>query len=314
VPTPTIVTVGLNPAIDRVLEVKGFTVGAHQSGREVTRAAGGKAVNLSRALSSLGVRNVATGFVGAENRGDFDPVLKAQWVRDEFFSLPGRTRENVTIADPTTGQDTHIRASGLAVSAEALDKLANKLRLLADADDVVLFSGSLPPGIGAEAFAELAGQCIERGARVGVDTSGNALREAGRLPLWAVKPNQRELPALAGTTLEGLEAELDAARELTGRFENVLYTRGAEGAYLLRKDLALFGRVDVDPRRIRNTVGCGDALLAGFVAGTWRDQPWRYCFRDAVAAATAAAMSFGPGEIDPDDFLELQERVAIDDL
>lgn len=307
----SVVCVGLNPAIDRVIEVRNFRPGEHQSGKEVMRSPGGKALNVSRALSALGVANVLTGFLGAENRGEFDPLLNDPRVRDEFFSLPGRTRENVTIADPEAGQDTHIRDTGLAVSAAGLQRLANKLKLLGGEGDMVLFSGSLPPGIGPKAFAELVAGCIQRGARVAVDTSGNASKAVADLPLWAVKPNHRELPALIGRSVETPAQQLAAAGELAQRFDNVLLSCGADGAYLFRRDQALRGRLDVKPDRVRNTVGCGDAMLAGFVAGIVAGRDPREAFADALAAATASAMTFGPAQIDPEVFAELRPRVEL---
>src|SRR5512135_1158324 len=95
-----IIVVSLNPAVDRVIEVPGFTLGAHQTGREIRRLAAGKGMNVAHVLSRLGVPSVATGFLGEQNRAIFADALKADGVADEFLTLPGRTRENITITDP----------------------------------------------------------------------------------------------------------------------------------------------------------------------------------------------------------------------
>ena len=313
-PTPSIITVSLNPAVDRVLEVERFTVGAHQVGREVLRIAGGKAINVSRVLAALEVRSVATGFLGEENRGSFESVLRNPLIVNEFFPLPGRTRENVTIADRASGQETHIRDVGLQVAPRFLERLEKKLRLLETAGSIVIFSGSLPPGITAAEFARLVESCTAADARVAVDTSGDALRAVAGRDLWLVKPNAAELSLLVGQDLPSRDEQLQAARSLTSTVENVLFTRGAEGAWCFTRELALHGRAAISPEQVRNTVGCGDALLGAFVAGVSRETPLRETFRDAVACATASAMTLAPAEFDPAVFDELRGKVELTEL
>jgi 1-phosphofructokinase len=313
-PTPAIITVSLNPAIDRTIEVENFTLGAHQAGREIRRTPGGKAVNVSRALAALDVGTIATGFLGEENRSGFEPVFRKTLVTDQFFTLPGRTRENVTIADRATHQETHIRDRGLEIPRRFLDRLDKKLTLLAGADSIVIFSGSLPPGIEAEDFRRSVSHCIHSGARVAVDTSGPALQAMAGLPLWLVKPNAAELSELAGRALQDLVEQVQAARRLTTSVDNVLLTRGREGAYLVTADMALHAKVDVPPERVRNTVGCGDALLGAFVAGVWNGLAPREALAQAVAAATASACSISPAEFDPETLAEFRTKVQLTEV
>jgi 1-phosphofructokinase len=310
----TIITVTLNPAIDRVIEVENFTLGAHQVGREVLRSPGGKAVNISRILSALGVPTVATGFLGADNRKEFAPLLADMSVRAEFFTVPGRTRENVTIADPATGQETHVRDVGLTVSPRDVARLSSKLSLLSRAGGIVIFSGSLPPSMAPEVFGQLVETCMKAKARVAVDTSGPALREIGGRPLWLAKPNAAELPDLAGRELPDLKDQLTAARRLTWHIDNVLFSRGAEGAYLFTQELALFGRAPLEAGRVRNTVGCGDALLGAFVGAVFKGLPPRQAFAEAVACSTATACTLMPAELDVQVLEELRPLVEIQDI
>ncbi len=313
-PATSIVTVGMNPAVDRILEVRDFRIGAHQAGRELLRSAGGKALNVSRALAHLGVHSIATGFLGEANRFEFAPLLEHDFVNDELFPLPGRTRENVTITDPVSGTDTHIRDVGLEVPPRSLERLRKKLHLLAARESIIAFSGSLPPGVSPEVFADLVDSCTAAGARVSVDTTGAALRAMAGRRLWLIKPNALELATLAGRDLQTLDEQIAAARALTAHCEIVIFTRGAHGAYLFRKDLALHAYVEVAPTRVVNTVGCGDSLLAGFMAGTWREQPIRQIFTEAVACATASAFTFSPADFDTDEFFALQEKVVLTEL
>lgn len=307
-----IITVSLNPTIDRVLEVENFTLGRHQVGREALRVPGGKAVNVSRVLASLGVRSVITGFLGAENRAQFEPFLRSAAVMDEFFVLPGRTRENVTIVDPHAGQETHIRDVGLTVDATNLNRLRKKLDLMGRKGSIVIFSGSLPPGVTPLDFQGLVRTCLDTGARVAVDTSGAALHAMTGLPLWLVKPNLTELSELTGRTIETVADQLDAARGLAATVETVLLTRGAEGAYLVVDGNAYHGRAALDPARVVSTVGCGDALLAAYVAGAVRGLEPTAAFRDALACASASACTASPAEFVPGVMDELRATVEVE--
>lgn len=309
-----IITVSLNPTIDRVLEVQNFTLGQHQVGREVLRVPGGKAVNVSRVLASLGVRSVITGFLGAENRLQFDPFLKSATVVDEFFVLPGRTRENVTIVDPHAGQETHIRDVGLTVDATNLNRLRKKLDLMGREGSIVIFSGSLPPGVTPLDFQGLVRTCLDTGARVAVDTSGAALHAMTGLPLWLVKPNLAELSELTGRAAQTVTEQLDAACELAATVNTVLLTRGAEGAYLVVEGKVYHGRAALDQARVVSTVGCGDALLATYVAGAVRGLKPPAALRDALACASASACTAAPAEFDADVMDELRATVEVEAL
>jgi 1-phosphofructokinase family hexose kinase len=231
---------------------------------------------------------------------------------DEFFELPGRTRENVTIVDH--GQETHIRDVGLEVDGRNLERLKKKLGLMSRPGNVVIFSGSLPPGITPEDFRQLVTMVIAAGARVAVDTSGKALEQVAGLALWLIKPNVQELAELAGRELATLPEQLLAAQEQTTYAETVLFTHGADGAFLFNARGSLYARVAVPRDRVVSTVGCGDALLAAFVAASARGDKDRAALREAVACASASACTNGPAEFDPAVVNDLRGRVEVTDL
>jgi len=304
-----IVTVGLNPAIDRVLEVEGFTIGAHQQGKEVFRMPAGKSLNVSRALALLGVHNTATGFLGKDNHEEFSLMLEELNIVDEFFLLPGRTRENVTITDPVTRQETHIRQRGLHVDELHRQRLQRKLQFLSRPDAIIVFSGSLPPGISSEEFAAMVDMCVAGGAKVAVDSSGSAIREVWARKLWLVKPNHQELSDLAGRPLDNEQQELVAARELADHIEVVLLTKGSAGALMFSGGMEFRGHVDLDESLVKNTVGCGDAMLAAFIAGVRQQLPIEKAFARAIACATASACTLSPADFDPAFAGELEQRL-----
>ncbi|MGC9454299.1 MAG: 1-phosphofructokinase family hexose kinase [Phycisphaerae bacterium] len=309
-----IITVSLNPAVDRVLEVPDFRIGAHQTGREIRRTPAGKGVNVSRVLAKLGAPCVATGFLGRDNRDEFRHVLADDRTADEFFPLPGRTRENVTITDPENNRETHIRNPGLKVDERNFQRLLTKLRLIAREGYFVLFCGSTPPGIGPDEFARLVDTCLETGARVAVDTSGPPLKAVADRKLWLLKPNAAELSELVGRDLPDRDAQLAAGRELAQRVSVVLLTSGAEGAYLLTRDQAVHGHVEIDAQEVRNTVGCGDVMLGAFVAGIDAGMDIRDAFAQTIAAATAAACHLVTAEFEAELFEQFKQRVELTDL
>lgn len=307
----TIVTVTLNPAIDRVIEVDSFTIGEHQVGRERLRQAAGKGVNISRTLARMGLSSTATGFLGAESLPTFEGVFRDRRITNAFVTLPGQTRENITITDLCSRRETHIRSAGLAVDSWGLAKLTRTLEQLATREAVVIFSGSLPPGVLPSHLAALARCCLSRGARVAVDTSGPALSAVAELPLWVVKPNAKELSALVGCEHKKEHEQLADTRELATRFEHVLLTLGTRGAYLVTGGVALHGVLELGAEEIASTVGCGDVFLAAYIAGLRQDFSPREAFAGALAFGAACATVIDPAGASPDVATSLLSRVRI---
>jgi 1-phosphofructokinase len=317
--TAAILTVTLNPAIDRTIEVENLTPGAHQVGRTLRRRPGGKGVNVSCVLAAMGIANTATGFVGAASRDLFGAALAQTGLAKagvgfEFITIPGATRENITLIDPARQQETHIRDRGLAVDAEAISRMDAKLRQLSPAGGVVVFSGSLPPGMSAADLAALAEICTTAGARVAVDTSGEGISACVDRKLWLAKPNAAELAEGAGRPLKTREDLLAAGRQLAGHVEMVLLSVGADGAYLITRQATLLGRASLPAERVRNTVGCGDVLLGAFLAA-WSTKPDpAEALRTAVATATAAAATDTTAEFQNELADELREKITVTDV
>ncbi|MDD4890697.1 MAG: 1-phosphofructokinase family hexose kinase [Phycisphaerae bacterium] len=317
-----IVTVTMNPAIDRMIAVDKFEVGGHQLGREVARIAGGKGVNVSKALARLGAASVATGFLGRDNSRFFESMLMAQSeqplcrrINLQFFEVPGLTRENVTILDSASGVETHVRDLGPGISDRDLLRLKRKLDLMSRPGSLVIFGGGLPPGVDGESFSQIVRICEAAGARVAVDTSEAALGAVRDEKLFLVKPNRHELAQLLGRDVGPDRGEIvKAGRELAGRFDYVLISLGAEGGLAFHEQTAIAGRVPIDPDRIVSTVGCGDCLLAGFVAGLTAGKDLVDAYRLALAAATANLLGGGAAEFKPeslDEFLAVAQTETL---
>ncbi len=311
-----IVTVGLNPAVDTVIEVPGFTVGEHQSGRPRAHLAAGKAANVARAVATLGEACVAAGFVGRDEATFFDQSLRQIGVEARFTVIAGETRENITIIDPErdTPADTHLRMPGFEVAPEDLARLRETLTPVCDENALVIFSGALPPGVAESDFSALLEWCRKRGCLVGVDSRGDTLKQVFTAPLWAIKPNQEELEDVVGRPLAARDAVVDAARNLTAQINHVIVTLGGEGAVLVTSEKALHATVDWPASRVLNTVGCGDAFFAGFAIAMRQHADAARALAFAVAVATESSAHPGPAEVDPAAVRALADEVRVQEL
>jgi len=299
VPFRAIVTVTLNPTIDRIIEVPGFHVGGHLQGRLRLREPAGKAINVSRALAALGVPNTAIGWVGMHTFDLFHESLERSGVKPCFIPISGPTRENITIIDPAGASDTHIRDTGPCITPADVDRLTDLLQSVAGPNMLIVFTGSLPPGLSIEDWVELIEACTSRKSPVAIDTAGEPLRAARRRRPWMIKPNEKELRELVGRDLAGDEAIVDAGRKLAADVPVLLVTLGQRGAYCFSEDQVIHGRTTLPAGQVRSTVGCGDAMLAGFLAAIMDpERDIASCLEQGLLVSAASAMSEQPACFD----------------
>jgi len=309
-----VVTVTLNPAIDHLLEAPQFTVGAHVRATRIGRNPAGKGINVARVIATLGSRVIATGFVGSGELDMFESFLDERGggrVTSQLLRVRGRTRDNVTIMDPVLDTETHIREQGFSVVREDINRMVSKVSMLAREGTAIVFGGSLPLGMTIGDFRSLVHTAQDGGARVIVDVSGETLEVMREEPLWMLKINDRELEGFVGKKIDGEEALIETAIELStragGKYAHVVITRGAAGAIAVTPGEVVVGRVFVHPGLIAHTVGCGDAMLAGIMHGTLLGENWDESLRFGLAAATAAAVSREPGVISLEDVSQYYE-------
>ncbi|MEI8197903.1 MAG: PfkB family carbohydrate kinase, partial [Phycisphaerae bacterium] len=220
----------------------------------------------------------------------------------------GETRENVTILDPERQGETHLRDQGFTVTPRATDMMRAKLVREIHSGDTVVFSGSLCAGATPDYLGQLIDVGLHAAGRVVVDSSGDALRQilAARRQIWLLKPNLEELQTLLGRDIPNTAAAVSsAARELLPHAQMVLVSRGAEGAVLVgnpsgitgHDDGPLTGKVNIAGSPVR-TVGCGDYLVAGFLAELQAGHNRETALRWALSAASARAFSADQESLD----------------
>lgn len=322
-----IVTVTLNPAMDRVLEAPGFAIGAHAAARRVALYPAGKGINASRVLAMLGVRSIAAGFIGKQDLAIFEEYLErlgAGRIVMQLLAVHGTTRDNITIVDPVNDTETHIREEGFRVQREDVHRVTSKLAMLSRPGTIVAFSGSCPPGLTAGDFLEMVRRCRRQGARVCIDTSGAPLEAMRGQEFWMAKVNHKELAMLSGKDTDSLERTIEAARGLCvssgGPVECVCATMGEHGAVLICKEGAWRAWAPIHPGLVISTVGCGDALLAGMFAVLQSNgmeatpDLWERALREGVAAATINATKREAGNLSLDEMPAFREMVEIEPL
>jgi len=317
-----IIVVGLNAAIDRTVEVPQLRPGAHLRGRRLSVQPAGKGVNVARTLGVLGRDCLLTGFVGGPELEWYTRSLRGdcgERVDVRLIGVDGHTRQSTTVIDASTGADTHLVEQSYDVTDRDRDAFIETLDTTigaVGAGALVCFCGSLPTGVSVDWFTGVLRRCVDRGARVAVDTSGASLAAAATLPLWMIKPNVEELSELTGVELDSGDADgvRAAASGLAQTIEHVAVSAGGDGACLVTRGGAWRGRTDFGDRRVVNTVGAGDSFFAGFVDGWQRDGDARAALRGALSVSAARVTSMTHGALRRETIDALAAETVIESL
>lgn len=261
-----IVSITLNPAIDQTVFIDRFEPGHVNRTERHYRQAGGKGVNVSSMLAGFGIPSTATGFLGKENPRVFNELFKSKAISDAFVWIPGETRTGIKIVDAATRQTTDINFPGLQPSADEFIQFEKKLSQLIRPDRWFVLAGSLPAGVSPDFFAEIIALIKRGGAKIAVDTSGEALKVAIENGADLIKPNEHELAEYLGYDLPDFASRVAAALELQSKkVPHVILSLGSEGALFFSPEKALMA--SAPPVKVVSTVGAGDSLLAGYLAG-----------------------------------------------
>ncbi|SEH03320.1 1-phosphofructokinase [Nonomuraea solani] len=298
-----ILTLTLNPSLDRTIEIAALDRGAVIRAAAAHLDPGGKGVNVSRALLANEVASRAVVPYGGDEGRQLVRLLAAEGLDMVTVPVAGPTRSNVTLAEPD-GTITKINEPGTALSADELDEIAEAVLAAAHSGgqgaDWVVASGSLPPEVPADVYARLCRRFAGAGIHVAVDTSGPALACALGAAPALVKPNLEELSAATGMPIRRLGDVVEAAGKLRAAGARaVLASLGADGAVLVEEGGIWYGEAAVTEPR--SSVGAGDAMLAGFLAagGHGPDALARALTWGAAAVRLPGSRMPGPADIDP---------------
>lgn len=300
-----IYTVTFNPAIDYVIQVPELRIS------EVNRSTyeevyfGGKGINVSTVLKNLDIDSVALGFVAGFTGDAIDSGLKEQGVVTDFIKLEdGITRINVKIK---SDKETEINGQGPTITQTALDALFRKIDKIATGDTLVL-AGSIPSTMPDDIYEKIMARVAEKKLNIVVDATKDLLKNVLKYYPFLIKPNKHELGEMFGVQLRTDEEVAYYAKSLQKMgAQNVLISMGGEGAILLDAK-GKFHKIGVPKGKLVNSVGAGDSMVAGFIAGyqKWGDYDMALKLGTAAGSATAFSKGLGSGEYIKQIMTELQ--------
>ncbi|MEK6277555.1 MAG: 1-phosphofructokinase family hexose kinase [Actinomycetota bacterium] len=311
-----ILTVTLNVAIDRTVAVPNFRQGHRHRAVESRTVAGGKGINVARALALLGRPVVAAGLAGGPTGQRLIEELAEEAILADFTPIAEESRINLAVVDPTSGEQTEINERGPEVTAEEVDAFVERLDYLARGARICVLAGSLPPGVDAELYARVTKDLRERGVTVLLDAEGEAMRAGVRAGPSVITPNVLEAEELVGNEFEGpadVAAGLAQLLELGAGEAAITRPDGCVAALGENSDRAYY-EVFTEPLEPIAAVGSGDAFLAGFVAARYDGASPQECLAYAVACGAESTQHFGAGAIDPERVEGILADVEVRDL
>lgn len=285
-----IYTVTFNPAIDYVVRMDRLNPGEINRADAEEIQCGGKGINVSTVLKNLGIDNIALGFLAGFTGSAIEAGLARIGVKTDFIALSeGLTRINVKVK---AAEETEINGIGPRIDGQALHQLYEKLDRLCEGDVLVL-AGSIPASLPSDVYETILSRLQGRGILFAVDATKDLLVKVLKYRPFLIKPNNHELGEIFGRALDSDGEILECAKELQRQgARNVLVSMAAQGAMLLDETGAVH-RIGVPSGRVLNSVGAGDSMVAGFLAGYLERRDYGYALRLGSAAGSATAFSVG---------------------
>lgn len=285
-----IYTVTFNPAIDYVVRMDQFILDTVNRTTAEEIYYGGKGINVSTVLKELGQDSVALGFIAGFTGNEIAQGLKKQGIQTDFICLKeGMSRINVKIK---AQQETEINGQGPHIDAQALEALFQKLDLL-QKDDVLILAGSIPSSMPEDSYEQIMKRMDGKGILTVVDATKNLLMNVLKYHPFLVKPNNYELGEIFQTVLKTSDEIVEAAKKLQQMgARNVLISMAGDGAILVAENGEIH-QIGVPKGTVQNSVGAGDSMVAGFMAGYLEKNDYLYALRLGTASGSATAFSKG---------------------
>ena len=298
-----IVTVGLNPAVDKTCRLKAMAQGEVNRLTSAVSVAGGKAVNVTKVLRQFHIPVAAVGFLGGAGGTLIREALEEMGAECYFTEIQGETRTNTNVLEEN-GRVTELLEPGPVISEKEMARFLKQFSGCLENAGLAVMSGSLPEGVPADVYAKLTELCHMAGCRVILDTSGEALRQGIQAGPDLVKPNRKELESLAGRPLESPEEIAGAARELfSWGVGGVAVSMGSRGLLWVDREKTIYQ--EAKPVRAVNTVGCGDTVAASLGMSLLNGDDMETAISKAAALAAANATTTENGKIPMETYLKL---------
>ena len=287
-----IITVTLNPSLDRTINVNGLKVGESNRWSSLRSYAGGKGIDVSRAVHAMDGQTVAYGFIGGSEGRMLEILLDEEGVLFSFTPVEQSTRTNFIINDSRKRQQTIINAAGPHISRKELDRFLDKLRRIAPSPDAMVISGSVPPGVPVDIYYSIIMEAKRNKVKTILDATGQWLSEGIKASPYLIKPSVHEAEQLLDTELPTEDAIIRAAFELVDMgIEIVVISRGKDGMIAATKKCVCKA---VSPQvKVKSAVGAGDCAVAGLALKLTAGEPLVEACRWGTAMGTAAVLTPG---------------------
>ncbi len=308
-----ILTVTLNAAIDRTVAVPNFRLGRRHRAVESRTVAGGKGVNVARALKLLGRPVIATGLAGGPTGARILELLTEESILNDFTTIAGESRTNLAIIDPTTSEQTEINERGPDVDPAEVDEFIEKLVYLAKGASLCVIAGTLPPGVDPALYARMVAELRREGVQALLDTEGEPMRLGLRAEPAIVAPNVEEAEGAVGHEFNDAD---DLALGLTSLLEmgarEAIITRPEGCVAILSEDGSTHRyEVEIEPLDPVSGVGSGDCFLAGYAAARYEGASARESLAYGVACGAESTQHFGAGAVNAREAERLLPRVQV---
>ena len=306
-----ITSVSLNPSIDRTLTVEGFTPGGLNRVISKTDVAGGKGINVALTVSGLGLDSACVGFMYKDSAPLFEKHLMLNSTAYDFVWCEGTARTNIKVFDRAAGVVTELNESGVTIGEDALHRMVDMVISHAENSDYLILSGSVPPGCPQDYYRTLINAVEGLGCRCVLDADGERLKYGLEARPFMIKPNRYELEMMTGSSMKSIsEVHAAALRYIDMGVEVVAVSLGVDGALITNGDVTLYApRMNID---VKSTVGAGDAMVAGLVAGFMGENELEECFRMGVASAGARCITESNRAIDRTVYRAFLDMVKIE--
>lgn len=287
-----IVTVTMNPAIDKTVDVETFFHGGLNRVKHIIMDAGGKGINVSKTIKALGGDSIATGFLGGNNGDSIEKMLKGDKVNTEFVLVSGETRINTKIVE-ADGTVTELNEAGPEISEREISKLEEQLMKYAKEGTWFVLSGSIPAGVPKSIYGDIINKVHKKGAKVFLDADGELFTQSLEAKPDIIKPNRDELEKYIGADHSLTEEELLYVGEklLEQGIGTVIISLGQEGALFLTKEQCI--KCPAISVAVHSTVGAGDALVAAFAYGMDKGLDFETCAKLGIATSAGAVSTEG---------------------
>jgi 1-phosphofructokinase len=305
-----IITVTLNPALDKTIEIDEFKIGGVNRIVSTRVDAGGKGINVSKVIKELQHESLALGFLGGNSGNHIKNYLDDLNINNDFLSVKGETRTNLKIIDKANNTHTDINETGSSLMEEDITNIKEKIMRYCKDDSLVVLSGSVPSGVCKDIYGEIIKDIKNKGGKVILDADGELLLQGIKAGPYMVKPNIDELEKAFGVIIDNEDKVIKAAKKiLEYGVKYVVISLGSEGSIFISSNkVAKVNGIKVE---VKSTVGAGDSMVAALAIAVEKDYSFEEAIKLACATSTANVMTEGTQTGRFEDIEKLKKEITI---